>query len=158
MPIGMTKFTIDTNAPQTVIGDKDTYFTGSITQYNTEEENIPGLQSNKVRIRSITVISTERLRYRLLLFNTDGFADTSNIDNDTFIIHQDFDLPNHGLQIASANQYYMSVEGLNILYEDKDRTYELHVALQNLSSTAKTSAVGGGYIVIKFTYQDAQFE
>lgn len=131
--------------------DKDSHFTGAINQNATEEENLTGLIANKIRITGVSVQSDQSLDYKLIFFKTDGFADT-DLDLDTFASEQEMDLPSYGWRIAGANQYYMAVDGLAIDYQDDDETHELHVALQNLSATAK-NAGATGEVVVEIRYE-----
>lgn len=134
--------------------DKDTHFTGAIVQNATEEENITGLITNTIRITGVAIQSDQQLDYRVILFGTDGFADT-NLDLDYLESEVELDLLSYGWRIAGANQYYMAVTGLSIDYEDLDATKELHVALQNLSATAK-NAGATGEVVVAFTYEERE--
>ncbi len=135
----------------TLTSDKDSHFSGAIVQNATEEENLVGLASNRIRITSITIQSDQSLDYRLIFFNTDAFAN-SDLDVDDLAGEVELDIPSYGFRIAGANQYYMSVHGLTLDYEDEDGSYELHVALQNLSATAK-NAGATGEVVVTISYQ-----
>jgi len=131
--------------------DKDTHFTGAINQNATEEENITGLASSKIIINSIAILSDQLLNYRVILFSQDTF-DNADLDVDSFWGEIGLDLPSYGFQIAGAGKYYMAVTGLNIPYEDKDGSEELHIALQNLSATAK-NAGATGEVVLEVHYE-----
>ena len=132
--------------------DKDSHFTGAIAQNATEEENLTGLNTNKVRITSVAIQSDQQLDYRVILFNSDTFADT-DLDADRYFADVELDLPSYGFRIAGAGQYYMVVNGLSIDYEDLDASKELHVALQNLSATGK-NAGATGEVVVLFGYEE----
>lgn len=131
---------------------KETHFTGAITQFNHETENIAGLTDNKIYIRGINVQSIQNLEYRLIFWTKDIFDDT-DLNVDTFIgdVMIDMSDTESPFRIGSANQYYLDVSNLNILYEDEDGTNELHVSLQNLSPTDK-AAGASGYIQIDVKY------
>jgi len=135
-----------------LVTDKDTHFTGAILQNATEEENLTGLVSNRIRITGVAIQADQQLDFRVAFFRTDGFADT-NLDLDTFQSEVELDLPSYGWRIAGAGQYYMVVNSLDIPYEDADKTYELHVALQNLSATAK-NAGATGEVVVAIYYEE----
>lgn len=136
----------------TINSDKDTHFTGAIAQNAIEEENIAGLVANKIKIVGLSIQSDQQLDYRVIFFGKDTFAD-ADLDVDAFTSEQELDLPSYGWRIAGAGQYYMVVNGLSIDYEDQDGTQELHVALQNLSVTAK-GAGATGEVVLRFTYEE----
>jgi hypothetical protein len=86
------------------------------------------------------------------LFNKDSFADT-DLDVDNFYSEVELDLATYGWRIAGAGQYYMILNGLSVDYEDSDGTNELHVALQNLSASAK-NAGATGEVVILLVYEE----
>ncbi|MBT9142837.1 MAG: hypothetical protein DDT29_01233 [Dehalococcoidia bacterium] len=130
--------------------NKDLHFTEAIAQNMTEREIVSGLIADKIRIISLAIQSRERLRYRLILFSGRGFTNT-NLNLDTFRSEQEFDLPVWGLRIGEIGQFYMSIDGLSIEYEDKERTRTLYVALQNLS-IARKSVGAAGEVVLEFTY------
>lgn len=131
---------------------KGTHFTGAITRTNQETENIAGLTDNKIYIRGINVQSIQNLEYRLIFWTRNTFEDT-DLDVDTFIDDVIIDMSDteSTFRIGSANQYYLNVSSLNILYEDEDGNNELHVSLQNLSPTDK-AAGASGYIQVDFKY------
>ncbi|HEX58628.1 MAG TPA: hypothetical protein ENF26_00550 [Methanomicrobia archaeon] len=133
--------------------DKDTHFTGALDQYEVERENIEGLLSNNIIIKQITMLSEQRLNYRLHFFSKDSFESTDP-DEDAYIGWVDFDLSTHGIQYGGSGLWRLSVvgEGEGLLrYIDEDGTKELHVALENLDATAK-NAGSGGYVVIVVFY------
>lgn len=138
--------------PGSVRSDKDTNFTGAIVSGATEEENL-SIGASRIRIRGAFIISDQQLAFQAILFGTDAFAD-ANLDADTFRHTIEFDLPTHGFQIAGAGPYYQSIDGMNVIYQDADGTNEIHVALQNLSATAK-AAGAGGEVVLGFIYEKA---
>lgn len=135
----------------TVRSDKDTHFTGAIAQNAKEDENLTGLLSNNIRITKVAIQSDQQLDYRLIFFATDQF-DNTDLDVDDFTAEREMDLTAYGFQIAGANQWYMELDNLSILYTDDDATYELHVSLQNLSATGK-NAGATGEVVIEITYE-----
>ncbi len=143
--------TKDTKVIYTLSTDKDVEFTGAIVQNAVEQENLAGLASNRIRITGISIQSDQQLDYRVILFNKDTFAN-ADLDIDTFAEEQELDLLSYGFLIAGASQYYMVVDGLAIDYDDEDGTHEIHVALQNLSATAK-NAGATGEVVLKFFYE-----
>ena len=136
----------------TMRSDKDTHFTGSIAQNAVEEESLTGLISNKVRITGIIILSDQELAYRVILYSTDAFAD-ADLDVDSLINEFEFDLPGYGRRIAGTGKYSMVVTDLDMDYIDEDGTKELHVALQNLSSTSK-NAGATGEVVLRFIYEE----
>lgn len=136
----------------TLRSDKDDHFTGAIAQNAVEEENLTGLIANKVKVTGIIILADQQLDYRVALFSTDGFANT-DLDLDTLINEVELDLLSYGWRIAGTGKYCMVVTGLDIDYIDDDASKELHVALQNLSSTSKTAG-SDGEVVLRFIYEE----
>lgn len=136
----------------TLRSNKDTHFAGTIAQNAVEEENLTGLIANKVKITGIIILSDQQLTYRVILFSTDAFADT-DLDVDSLINEFEFDLPSYGRRIADTGKYSMVVTDLDMDYIDEDGSKELHVALQNLSSTGKTAGANGE-VVLRFIYEE----
>lgn len=121
--------------------DKDNHFTGAIAQDAKEDEDIIGLKSNHIRITRVAIQADENLRFRFLLWKTDG-KDDADLDVDSFLAAIDLDIPSEGLRIAGANQYYLSKD-VNIPYCDEDDTFELHCSLQCVSLAGKTAGAAG---------------
>jgi len=127
-------------------------FIAAILTNATDEADIAGLVANKVRITGVAILSDQQLDYRLIFFGGDTFAN-ADPDVDAFRNEVELNLPGFGFQIGGAGLWYMSVNGLDMDYQDNDGTSELHVALQNLSAAAKIAGVGGEVVVI-FTYEE----
>lgn len=125
-----------------IMSDKALYFTGAILQNAKEDENLPYLVGDKIRITGLAIESDQQLDYRLIFWRKDTFDDT-DLQLDEFISDQEMDLVTYGFQIGGAGQWYMSLTSLAIDYEDADQTKELHVSLQNLSATAKNAGATG---------------
>lgn len=134
----------------TLSSDKDSHFTEAIVQGAKEDEDLTGLLSNKIRLTNVSIISDQALDFYLLFYNTDGFDDT-DLDLDTFCGMVQLDLATYGKQLGAA-QYYHSVEGLDLNYQDEDGTNELHVALYNASVTGK-NAGATGEVAVQFKYE-----
>ena len=79
----------------TVRSDKDIHFTGSLAKNASEEENLTGLLSNKIKITGITIHSDQELHFQLQFFSRDTFTD-SDLDEDTFVGAVDLDVPKYG--------------------------------------------------------------
>lgn len=135
----------------TVSTDKDTHFTGALAQYAKEDENVTGLASNNIRITNIAIQSDQNLHFWLVFWATDGF-DNTDLDTDTFKGAVELDLSVWGLQPGGANQYYMSLEDVNLDYTDSDGTRELHTSLYNEDATSK-NAGATGEVKVDFTYE-----
>lgn len=120
------------------------HFTGAITQYDHEMENLIGLITNRIYIREINIQSMQPLRFNLIFWQSSDGPDT-NIDSDSFKSNVLLDMSDGitPFRINNAGQYYLDVDDLNILYEDTNVTQTLHVSLQNLSPTAKTAGSAG---------------
>lgn len=118
--------------------DKDSHFTGALAQYAKEDENLAGLMNDDIRITGISIQSDQQLHFKVVFFYKDSFEDT-DLDTDEFCGEVDLDIPTYGFQIGGKNQYYMDVRNLHVDYIDQDATKELHVALLNMSATAKSA-------------------
>lgn len=133
-----------------VRSDKDDDFTGAIVQNAKEDANLAGLPMNKVMIKKVTLQAKENLDFIVIFWATNGFDDT-DLDLDKLEDWVRFNLAGTSgvdvLRIAGANQYYGAVSGLNIPYEDEDRTNTLHASLLNLSAGAKTAGAAGEVVV-----------
>ena len=128
---------------------KTTHFTGTIAMNAQETENLTGLVSNKYLIRGVNFQSIQPLKYRLIFFGRDTFNNT-DLDVDTYIDDVELDMTAApAFRINNANQYYLNVGDLYILYEDYDATKELHISLQNQSPTTK-NAGATGYVQADF--------
>lgn len=131
--------------------DKDTHFTGALTQGNKEDENITGLFGNKITINSIAIMAKQRLDFYLYFWNQDDFSNTDlDLDDFSGIIH--CDLITHARRVGGANQYYLSLEDLGLDYEDEDLSKELHVSLYNASATAKIAGANG-QVAVQIKYE-----
>lgn len=132
--------------------DKDTHFTGAITQFNHETENLAGLSDDRVFIRGVNIQSDQPLKFRLIFWTKDSFANV-DLDLDSYIDDVILDMSDTSstFRIAGAGQYYLNLSNLNILYEDEDSSNEIHCSLQNLSSVDKNAgATGEVQIDIKY--------
>lgn len=148
--VGEVTIAIGKEGRNSIKSDKDTHFTGAIAQYATEEENITGLESNKITITGVSIQSDQALDYNVMLFGTDGFA-AADMDVDEFFDFIDLKLSSLGIRVGGAGQYYYARTGLAIDYEDEDASNELHVALQNASAAGK-NAGATGEVKIKVSY------
>lgn len=124
--------------------DKDSHFTGSISQFNHETENITGLSDERVFIRGVNIQSDQPLKYRLIFWRKDTFADVDlNVDSYVDDVILDMSDADNTFRINNTGQYYLNISNLDILYEDEDSSHELHCSLQNLSSTSKIAGASG---------------
>lgn len=120
-----------------------THFTDAILINNHEEENLTGLTEDKVYIRGVNIQSAQNLHYRLIFWSKDTFDNTA-IDTDSYLDDVDLDMTAApAFRIGAANQYYLNVSGLGIIYEDEDETKELHMSLQNVAGPAKNAGAAG---------------
>lgn len=123
--------------------DKDTHFTDEITMNSQETECLTGLTSNKYLIRGVNIQSTQQLEFRLIFWGRDTFNNT-DLDIDVYIDDVELDMTStSSFRIDNSNQYRLNVGSLDILYEDYDKTNELHVSLQNLSAVSKEAGTLG---------------
>lgn len=119
---------------------KYVHFTDEIPQYSAEEENLI-LTDNRILIQNISLLSLQQLNYRVWLFGNDKFY-SNDPDNIKLIEFMDFDLTNYGKQYRDTGLWSYAITDLNLLYNDLDRSNSLHVAIENLSSTAKQAITG----------------
>lgn len=122
------------------------HFTDAIVRYAHETENLNGLSADKIVIKEINVQSAQPLKYKLWLWSNDTFDDTNlNIDSFKTSVLLDFSGTDDETvdRLNNANQYYLDIIGLNILYEDLDESNEIHCSLQNLSSIDKIAGAAG---------------
>lgn len=119
------------------------HFTGAIALYGNETENITGLSSNKMTIKDINIQSMQPLIWLLQFYGSDGFDDT-DLDADSYLSEIELDMTEEpAFRVNNAGQYKLNLNGLEILYEDYDKTNELHLMLQNNSATSKISGTTG---------------
>ena len=139
------------NQAKSLIG---THFTGALAQHAAEEENLTGLDSNKVTITGVAVYAQQALNLRLFLFETDAFQESTaaDMDDDEFIEFIDVDLATDGIKYKNAGYYYWAMTDLNIDYEDIDGSNEFHIALNNIGAVAKLASGSGGNVWVKISY------
>ncbi|GAI23821.1 unnamed protein product, partial [marine sediment metagenome] len=122
--------------------DKDTNFILALTTGNKEDANLAGLLSNKIRILDIAIQADQNLDLWLMFWRKDTFNNI-DLDVDAFIGMVQLDLATFGKQVGGAGQYYMSIEDVNLDYEDEDESNELHVSLYNADAAAKNAGATG---------------
>lgn len=124
--------------------DKDTHFTTAIVRFEHETESLTGLSDNRIFIRGVNIQSDQPLKFRLIFWTKSTFEDT-DLDDDSYIDDVILDMSDNdnAFRINNANQYYLNVSDLNILYEDKDSSNEVHCSLQNLSPIDKNAGATG---------------
>lgn len=132
--------------------DKDTHFTGAIAQNAKEDENLTGLQANKIVVTDVLIEADENLQFYLLFWSKDTFEDT-DLDTDVLLGFVDLDVPANGFRIGGANQYYLNVTDLDLHYEDEDATNEFHVSLLCRSAAGKTAGAAGE-VKVKIGYKE----
>lgn len=134
----------------TIVSDKDVHFTLGLLTGIKEDENLTGLIANKLRITNIAIQANQNLDYWLMFWRRNAF-DNPDLDIDTFIGAVELDLSTFGIQVGGANQWYMSLEAVDLDYEDEDNNYELHVSLYNADAIAKNAgAIGEVVVFIKY--------
>lgn len=146
---------------QVVRSDKDTHFTGAISQNAKEDENITGLDCNSGLITGITIVSDQNLAWDVYLWGTDGFDD-SDLDAENFLGRFSF-LSSDGDQLGGSGQYYYSTSHASqsfqpIPYADADNGNELHISLVNRSASAKNAGATGEVVVTVHYAPDARAE
>ncbi len=123
--------------------DSTLHFTGAIVTNAMENINLTGLLSNRYMIRGVNIQSMQPLVYNLIFWSSDGFDDVV-LNTDSFIDNVELDMSTApAFRINGANQYYLNVGDLAIIYEDFDISRELHMSLQNTSAVAKIAGAAG---------------
>lgn len=130
----------------TAFSDKDTHFTDLIIPNAKEDENIPGLLANKIRIVGLVILADQQLHWRVAFWRRNTF-ENADLDVDTFITAEELDLPVDGWQIAGAGKWYLSLTSLNADYEDEGKTNQLHISIQNLSAVNKVAGAAGEVVI-----------
>lgn len=135
--------------------DKDSHFTGALATNAAEEENISfhtdwataGIQVAEVT--NISLESDQQLDWELQFYATDGQADTSDMDNDTFITSVLFSSSDAKQNAATGQwKYDANPTFLPFNYIDQDNSSEWHVTLVNRDGVSKNSG-NTGEVVIK---------
>lgn len=85
----------------TIRSDKDQHFTGSLAKNASEEENLAGLEVNKIVITELSIRAKQALRFQLLFFSKDSFTDP-DIDDDTFARMVNLDLSLYGKRVLGG--------------------------------------------------------
>ncbi len=151
----MTQNTLLECSFELVSSDKDTHFTGSLTQNSVEEENISfptdwvtmGIQKNEVR--NVSLESDQPLDYEVLFFANDVHSDT-DLDLDKAITSLFFsatDAKRTGNPLANQYRYNLDPATFPFIYHDEDNTSEFHITLINRDATTK-NAGGTGEVVL----------
>tara|TARA_Y100000310_G_scaffold236502_1_gene239688 strand:+ start:7320 stop:7793 length:474 start_codon:yes stop_codon:yes gene_type:complete len=132
---------------ETIVSDKDTHFTGALTQNAIENESldfpadwsqaqIQKMMITGVSAQAIFTNTTTTLDFEVFLWNTKDFANT-DLDVDGYVAS--FILAaTDARQIAGTGQYYYESQSdfkLPIDYQDTDSSGKLHVGLVNRSAT-----------------------
>jgi len=97
---------------------------------------------SKVRILDIAIQADQKLNFWLMFWRKNTFNNI-DLDVDAFIGMVQLDLATFGKQMGGAGQYYMSIEDVNLDYEDEDETNELHVSLYNADAVPKNAGATG---------------
>jgi hypothetical protein len=125
--------------------DKDVDFIGALLVNAFENANLIGLPANSVRIKSVALLSDQRLAWEVQLYSRDTFGNV-DADLDTFLESIPFGVSD-GQQVAGAGLFKYAMTGLDIPYEDLDATTELHVALGTRAG-AKNAGAAGEVVVV----------
>jgi len=131
----------------TISTDKDVHFTEAIGLNEIEYEDIPGLPTNKITIRSVNIQVKQPMLYTLWLWKSATHA-SSDLNEDSFRDFINLDVSTSGKRIAGSGQWYLQTSNLCILYEDDDPPtaegyYTLHLGLMVSSGSGKSAAPDG---------------
>jgi len=136
--------------------DKDTHFTGSLSENAGELEalTITATQfTNEFVIEQISIISNQNLEWDLFIWSSSIGPDTSDYDDDTYIEYQNFPKTT-GKQIGGAGGFYYSASDIKIPYRDDDiderANGSVHCTLVNRSSTSKNAGATGEVVVVMY--------
>ena len=130
--------------------NKEDHFSGALSQYAVEEEDVSGLTGNQIVIREILLLADQNLDWRLYFYSTDDFAN-ADLDVDDLLDYLDF-ASGDAVRRGNTWKYIWRKTGLAIYYEDMDGSKELHLALENLNATAK-NAGATGEVVLRIRYE-----
>lgn len=125
--------------------DKDTLFTDALAVNAFENENLVGLPANIVRVKSVVILSVQRLGWELQFYGRDTFQN-ADADLDQFQEAIEFALTD-GQQIAAAGLFRYAMTGLDIPIQDLDASLELHLALGTRQG-AKLAGAPGEVVVL----------
>ena len=127
--------------------DKLVHFTDALILGAVEHEDLrfpeaiaAGNHARSV-IRTLMILARENLAYEVVFWRSDQHDDPDPA-LDSFIGVWPF-IGADGLQIAGAGLFRYYVAGLQIPYQDFDRTGELHISIVNRSAAAKTAGAVG---------------
>lgn len=127
------------------------HFQASLALNAKGDENLSGLLVNEIEILSVALQAKQQLHYRAWFWSKNTFDDP-DLDEDSYVDHVELDLENFGARIGGANQFYLNSRlDPPLRYVDEDATRELHISLQNKSTTAKDAGVGG-QVKLRFMY------
>lgn len=130
------------------------HFTGEIEQYDYETENLY-VGTNRIKIQNISLLCSQQLNFRVWLFSTEDFyADTPGKTKLVDVI--DFDLTSYGKQIGNTGLWMYSITDLNLLYIDQNSNGKLHIAIENLSESAKSpvDTEDTSVLIVQVLYED----
>lgn len=131
--------------------DKDNNFTLALLTGFKEDENLTGLLTNKVRVTGISIEAEQALNFWIMFWKSATFSNP-DLNIDTFIGGVNLDLAGFGLRVDGAGQWYMSLEDVDLDYEDANRTNVLHVSLYNADAVAKIAGAAGA-VKLVFRYE-----
>lgn len=79
--------------------EKGLHFTDALAQGESENENLQGLESNRITITGIRIISKQALHFRLSLFSKDTFGN-ADLSSDAFLGSVDIDLSTYSRAVV----------------------------------------------------------
>lgn len=133
---------------QVIDSDKDSHFTGTLTQNAIENESIAMPSNwqttvvNKCCIKQITLESDQQLDFDLVLYSKSAYTN-ADLDLDNLIDMISFSASG-ATQIAGTGQYYYSYPlTRGIEYSDLSHTSRIHCGLINRSAVAKNAGATG---------------
>lgn len=107
------------------------------------DAGLAALPTVQARLRSIVIQSRQNLDWEVWLWHTDAFnASPTDPALNAPCGFYSFTAAS-AKQIAAAGLYLYYVSGLDLFYEDLDRTSELHLMLVNRNAVAKSADAAG---------------
>lgn len=100
-----------------------------------------GGSSSRGRLKMLNLVATENRDYELLLFSG-AVANTADAATNRFLGRWSF-VAADAVRVAATGLYLYHINGLDVPYEDQDKTGLIHAMLVNRSAAAKSAGAPG---------------
>jgi len=120
---------------------------------------VEGLAAGAVlrcRLKSIRILSVQLLPWEVQLYRSATGIGGAVIDTESFVGLWSFTGSGNsgdGSQATGDTFYYYYVDGLDVPYEDADRSSQIHVRLVNRHAATAKIAGAGGAVAIEFGFE-----